>query len=639
MCGIAGQARCDGRPADRGLVEAMCDAIRHRGPDYRGIYCDEIAGLGIQRLRVIDLSTGDQPIFNEDRSVVVVLNGEIYNFVELRRRLEAAGHRFRTRSDTEVIVHLYEDLGPECVDQLDGMFAFALWDVGEQRLILARDRIGKKPLLYSEHDRGITFASEMSALVQDPEISRDLNLGAIDGYLALQYVPSPISVFESVRKLPPASVLTWQGGKTEIRRYWSVDRSVRSEQLSDRDLDERIRLEISDAVRRRLVSDVPLGAFLSGGIDSGAVVAAMAQNSSGPVKTFSIGFEDGDHSELPLARLVAERYSTEHHEFILKPDALAVIPSIVRRYGEPFADTSSVPSFIISRIAAGEVTVALNGDGGDESFAGYHRYIAQERLARFDGLPGPLRSAIAVAGNLGRSTGRDDGLIRRGSRFASLLGMSHIRRHEQLMSCFNRADRDDLYTDHFKEAVGESSVPRVFTEAWERTSGADLDLTGRLLAVDFETYLPGDLCAKIDIATMAYSLEARSPLLDHRLIEFAARIPSTQKIDQGQTKIALRRAVEPWLPQEVIAGPKRGFSIPAVGGWFKEDLRRSLNEIILDPRALDRGYFRPRSVRRLVDQNASGTADNGQKLWTLMMLELWHREFVDGPSSQATTCS
>ena len=391
MCGIAGQARSDGHAIDAALLERMCAAIEHRGPDSRGTHCQGGVGLGIQRLAVIDLQTGDQPIYNEDRSVAVVLNGEIYNFQDLREDLQRRGHRFKTQGDTEVIAHLYEEEGIDCVKRLHGMFAFALWDQPRRRLLLARDRIGKKPLLYALRPGTISFASEMGSLIQDPEISREIDFQALDAYLALQYVPVPQSAFRSVHKLPPGTTLCWEGGDPKIERYWRLTYEPKRQVADRREVEEEIREQIRRAVKRRMISDVPLGAFLSGGVDSSAVVAAMAQQSSEPVKTFSIGFEDQDVSELPRARLMAERYATDHHEFIIKPDVLELIPQIVRHYGEPFADTSSVPSFCVSRMARELVTVALNGDGGDENFAGYHSYVANMRLARTGRVPLSLR--------------------------------------------------------------------------------------------------------------------------------------------------------------------------------------------------------------------------------------------------------
>ncbi len=630
MCGIAGQVRGDGRPVARETIEKMCSAMRHRGPDSRGLHLDGPASIAIQRLRVIDLATGDQPIYNEDRSIAVVLNGEIYNFRELRERLTRAGHKFRTEGDTEVIVHLYEDLGDACVKELHGMFAFALWESKRGRLLLARDRVGKKPLLYSQRGGCLSFASEMSALTADPEVPRDVDLNAVDAYLGAGYVPHPDSIFRGVRKLPPGSVLSWEDDRTEVNRYWRLNYGTKPTIGSAPEVHEEIREQLTRAVERRMIADVPLGAFLSGGIDSGAVVAAMARTSAAPVKTFSIGFENAEHSELPRARLIAERYGTDHHEFILKPDALLVLPSVVRHYGEPFADTSAVPSFYVSKIAAEHVTVALNGDGGDESFAGYHRYRAQARASRLDFVPRPLRR---LAGRALPTAGGATSM-QRARRFAQLVAASPDRRHEQLMSAISFETRAALYSNDFQAATGLPRHAEAIEGSWRAATGPDL--TGRLLEVDFNTYLPDDLCAKIDIATMAHSLEARSPFLDHELLEFAASLPSEMKMHGGESKVALRMALRDWLPSEVLDGPKRGFGMPSASDWLRGELRQPVTEILLDPVSLGRGYFSEAALSGLLADHVSRRHDRGQELWTLTMLELWHREFVDGVAAPAS---
>ena len=423
MCGIAGQARNDGRAVDRATLESICRAQEHRGPDALGTHLESEVGLGIQRLRVIDLETGDQPIYNEDHSIAVVLNGEIYNYRELRQRLQRHGHRLRTMGDTEVIVHLYEELGPDCVQELHGMFAFALWDASRRRLLVARDRVGKKPLFYSLRDGAISFASELRALLHDPEISRDIDVDAIDAYLAYGYVPAPLSAFRAVRKLPPASTLVYENGQASIRRYWRLHYDRGETPGDEAELHEEIRGRIRKAVTRRMISDVPLGVFLSGGIDSSTVVAAMAEASPRPVRTFSIGFEEESFNELPNARLIAERFGTDHRELVIKPDVVSIIPRVARHYGEPFADSSSVPSFYVSEMASREVTVALNGDGGDESFAGYNRYVAATRTNRIAGLlPRFARSALASVAERSAITGESDRPSNRARRAGPLAG-------------------------------------------------------------------------------------------------------------------------------------------------------------------------------------------------------------------------
>ena len=441
MCGIVGQARSDGREVDPALLGRMCAALEHRGPDSRGIHAGGPAGLGIQRLRVIDVEHGDQPIYNEDRSVAVVLNGEIYNFRELRQRLERAGHRFATAGDTEAIVHLYEEEGPECVSSLDGMFAFALWDQRRRRLVVARDRVGKKPLFYSFDDGTLSFASELAALLQNREISREVDHAALDGYLALGYVPAPRSAFRAVRKLEPATTMVLEDGRLSHHRYWQLDYGSKLDFSDPAELHEEIRQALRRAVKRRLISDVPLGAFLSGGIDSSAVVGAMAEASSGPVRTFSIGFGAERFNELPHARRVAELFDTEHHEAVVEPDAVDLAPKLVRHYGEPFADSSAIPSFHLAEMTRRHVTVALNGDGGDESFAGYSRYAANVLGGRLERLPAPLRRAgAAVAGRL-PANGRVDSTVNRARRVGGSLALGAPARYGRYMSIFDEDQR------------------------------------------------------------------------------------------------------------------------------------------------------------------------------------------------------
>jgi asparagine synthase (glutamine-hydrolysing) len=408
MCGITGQVRRDGHAVDRATIERMCAAMEHRGPDARGLHVTSQVALGIQRLRVIDLEGGDQPIYNEDGSVVVVLNGEIYNYRELREQLRRRGHRFATAGDTEVIVHLYEEMGPRCVEALHGMFGFALWDESERRLVLARDRVGKKPLYYSDRQAAFSFASELTALMQDPEIPRDQDPAALDAYLAYRWVPSPASAFAAARKLPAATYLVLDERGVRRERYWQLDFSNKRQFSSVVERNEEIRSQIRGAVRRRMIADVPLGAFLSGGVDSSIVVAAMAEQSTEPVRTFSIGFTSDEYNELPQARLVASRFGTDHHEYVVDPDAIEILPRIVRHYGEPFADSSAVPSFYVAEMARREVTVALNGDGGDETFAGYARYAAnaaaewQDREPRQSPTPLDVRARSRCAGPIRR---------------------------------------------------------------------------------------------------------------------------------------------------------------------------------------------------------------------------------------------
>ncbi len=632
MCGIVGQVSSPGgEPANGVVLERMCAALEHRGPDSRGLFVDGEVGLGIQRLRVVDLVTGDQPIRNEDGSVVVVLNGEIYNFRELREDLVRRGHIFATQGDTEVIVHLYEEYGPGCVRRLHGMFAFALWDERRRQLLVARDRVGKKPLFYAFRDGALSFASELRALMEDREIPRDLDFAALDCYLAYGYVPAPLSVFRAVRKLPPAHTLVLREGRVELDRYWRLDYARKLSVSDPRELHEPIRDAICAATRRRLVADVPLGAFLSGGIDSSAVVAAMSEVGEGRVRTFSIGFEHAGFDELPHARRVAQQFGTDHHEFVVRPDAISLAPKIVRHYGEPFADASAIPSFCLAEVTRRHVTVALNGDGGDESFGGYTRYVANRVAGRLDALPMPLKRAAASAtGRLGG--GEVTSLANKVRRLGQALPLTPEARYAGYVSWFDESQRGLLYTPEFQALVGESVAPGVIAQPWMGASGADV--VDVMLEVDAGTYLPDDLIAKIDIATMAHALEARSPLLDQDLMQFAASIPADLKVRGREKKWILREALREWLPDEILDRPKQGFSVP-VDHWFRNELREHVRDVLLDRDALGRGYFRPEAVRLILERQEGGAEAESKRVWALFMLEMWHREFVDQAAAPA----
>ena len=620
MCGIAGQARADGAPVEEQLVARMCAAQEHRGPDQRGLHLDDGVGLGIQRLRIIDLDTGDQPVTNEDGSIVVVLNGEIYNYAELRRELYHSGHELATKGDTEVIAHLYEEYGVECLSRLHGMFSFALWDRRQRRLFLARDRVGKKPLFYSLRNGVLSFASELQALLQDPEIPREVDPNAIDAYLAYGYVPAPGSVFRGVAKLPPAHRLVYQDGALAIERYWRLDYATKRRVDDVDELHEEIRASLRTAVGRRLTADVPVGAFLSGGIDSSAVVAAMAEQSSQPVKTFSIGFADEAMNELPQARLVAERFATDHHELVVEPDAVEMLPKMARHYGEPFGDHSALPCFYLAELAREHVTVALNGDGGDENFAGYQRYTSNLLAARLEGLPAGLRRAIGAAGSLAGNPSDPRALRSRAQRFAGRLAGGREQRYLNQMSVFGAAERAALYAPEFAAQVAPSAADEALLGPWREASGADL--LDQLLEIDASVYLPGDLLAKIDISTMAFSLEARSPLLDHELMELAASLPPAYKASGTQRKIALRGALRGWVPDTILDGRKQGFELP-VARWLRADLAPFAREILLDRESAAHGWAQPAAVEAMLDEHVAGDADHGRRLWALLALELW----------------
>jgi len=624
MCGIVGKVAFR-EPVDPALIDRMCEVIEHRGPDSRGVFVEDDVGLGVQRLAVIDLATGDQPIWNEDRSVVVVLNGEIYNYVELREALVERGHVFGTRTDTEVLVHLYEDHGPDFLPLLRGMFAFALWDRTRRRLLLARDRLGKKPLYLSYDGRRLWFASEAKAILQDPDVPRDVDRQAIDAFLQYRYVPSPRSAFRALSTLRPGHRLVFADGGLSEEPYWKLSYADKL-RLGEEETCELIREQLVDSTRVRLRSDVPLGIFLSGGVDSSAVVAAAARATDQQLKTFTIGFSDADFDERRHARAVAAAYGTDHHELVVEPDILELLPQLAWYYGEPFADHSAVPSFVLARLAREHVTVALNGDGGDESFGGYRRYVGNDLAARADLLPSAVARAIESA--LGRvGTGaRQDGARARLLRLARTARLDPAERYARWIACFDAAERRALYTPAFAEEVDAAETEDVIRAPFAASDAPTL--IERLLDVDVQTYLAGQLLVKMDIASMAHSLEVRSPLLDHNFVELAARLPLDAKVVGRSGKRLLKKAVEPWLPSGLLDRPKQGFTMP-VGGWLRDELRGLPRTLLLDDVAGRRGLFEPSTVGRLIDEHQRGNADHTNKLWALIQLELWFRTYVD----------
>jgi len=622
MCGIAGMlAATPKAKPDSGAVRRMCDAMVHRGPDDHGYWSEGPCALGHRRLSIIDLRPeGAQPMTNEDESVAVVVNGEIYNFQSLRRELEAKGHRFRSRSDSEVLVHLYEEEGLNFLDRLRGMFALALWDVPRRRLVLARDRFGKKPLFYHDGPEGLTFASELGALAASDHFEQRPDIDAIDAFLCLQYVPSPWTAFEGVRKLPPACRLVCENGRVgEPERYFEL----RFDQPTDRslpELTECLHAQIEDAVRVRMVSDVPLGAFLSGGVDSSLIVAMMAKRSSNPVKTFAVGFTSKDFSELPYARMVAERYGTDHHEIVVEPDMASVIPEFVRHYGEPFADTSALPTWYLCQYTRSGVTVALSGDGGDEAFCGYSRYFHSWTARRLRALPGPL--PLALAKTLGRIPTPAARKVRDFGR--RLMEPEHVR-FLGLAAHIPHEDRLALYAPAMRARFAEDRVARRFGELYAASTASDP--INRLLDLDIQTYLPDDILTKVDIASMAHSLEVRCPLVDQDLMVFAASLPGDMKLRGHRTKLILREVAKPLVPEKILKRPKRGFGLP-IDRWMREDLAAMSRDILLDQTARERGIFEAAAVEALLGQHQRGEP-RGDQIWALMVLELWYRTFID----------
>jgi len=639
VCGIAGVVDNSGKPVELELLKAMASKLTHRGPDDEGFYRNHSgeaagvqsgpsAGLAFRRLSIIDLEGGHQPMANEDNTCFLVFNGEIYNFQTLRAQLQDLGHRFRTRSDGETILHAYESFGIEgALARLRGMFAFAIWDQKARTLILARDRLGKKPLVYYHSHNRLCFASEFAALLQDKRIMRQIDWSALYHYLTYMCVPAPLSAFKGVKKLPPAHYLTWKHGRVEIRRYWRLSYQPKL-RISREEACEGIREKFLEAVRLRMVSDVPLGAFLSGGIDSSAVVAAMSMVSSRTVKTFSIGFSEKKFNELPFARITARHYSTEHREFIVEPKALEVLPVLVERYGEPYADSSAIPSFYLAKMTRQHVTVALNGDGGDESFTGYRRHYANRMADRFHRLPQPARWAMrSVLKMLVPQAYERTHLVAGLRRFADAADLPRPERFMHWMGFFTEEGKRALLNGKVLQEVSSLDSAELLAELFAEVE--ELDGADAALFVDMMFYLPNDLLVKMDIATMAVSLEGRSPFLDHELMEFAARLPAEYKLRQNRLKAILKEAVSPWLPAEILKKPKWGFAVP-IGEWFRGELRDFLCDHLLGETARARGYFKHSEVERLVQLHLRRQRDLGHHLWILLMFELWQRTFLDG---------
>jgi asparagine synthase (glutamine-hydrolysing) len=612
---------------DRAVLERMNEAIVHRGPDDDGFYLKENVGLAMRRLSIIDLAHGKQPIHNADKSKWIVFNGEIYNYQQLREDLEQRGHKFYTNSDTEAIVHLYERYGADCLKHLRGMFAFAIWDERARELFIARDRVGKKPLLYSHQPNGdLIFGSEFRALLAHPAISREVDNEAIDAYLSFLCVPAPMTAFKQIRKLEPGHWLKWKDGRLEMQRYWLPDFSKKIKISENEAIEETTRI-LRESTRLRMISEVPLGAFLSGGVDSSTVVALMAEESSQPVKTFSIGFEEQDFSELKYARRVAEHVGAEYHEFIVRPNALEVLPRLVEHYGEPYADSSAIPTYYVAKETRRHVTVALNGDGGDESFAGYERYAAMRAAEIYGKIPSFLRklliefpTSLVPTSEIKRSRARDL------KRFLGAAALPRDRRYLRWMSTFDPEVKKGLYTADFTAGLRDSTAPALLSQWFDRSNGSGM-LDAALLT-DQMTYLPNDLLVKVDIATMANSLEARSPFLDHNVIEFAASLPESLKMRRLEPKYLLKKVAARLVPKEVIYRRKMGFGVP-IGKWFRSEMKEFVCEALLSERALGRGIVRPGELKRFVREHTDGERDHAFQLWTLLMMELWFQRFID----------
>ncbi|MES2790256.1 MAG: asparagine synthase (glutamine-hydrolyzing) [Planctomycetota bacterium] len=637
MCGIAGVAwTSDSAPFDQAVLRRMIDAIAHRGPDDAGTYASlpspgPGAVLGHRRLSIIDIGGGHQPLSNEDGTVWIAFNGEIYNYKELQASLTRRGHTFRTSSDTETIVHLYEQYGPDCVSQLRGMFAFAIWDQNERTLFLARDRLGKKPLVYRHEAQRLMFASELKALLQVPGVPRELDRQAVDDYLTYQYVPHPQSILKGYSKLPPAHWALYQDGKLRVERYWRPAYSPppdRKEFASLNEARSELRETLTTAVKLRMRSDVPLGAFLSGGVDSTIIAGLMQSLSSRPVKTFSIGFPVAAFDERTYAREAAKHLGTEHHEQVVEPSALQILPQLIWHYDEPFADSSAIPTMYLSEMTRREVTVSLSGDGGDELFAGYKRYQAVKLGGWADRLPQFLRNWMAspVWQQLPASV-RQNSKRRRLKRLLSAMALEPRQRYLKWVSIFDDERRADLYTPEFRASLGGHDSAEFLLQAYEECP--DRDFVTRTTCADVLTYLPCDILTKVDIASMAFALEARSPFLDHEVVDFAARLPIEWKMRGRHGKQILVDTFADLLPKRIQTRAKMGFGVP-LDHWFRNELRPLIEDVLLAPASLNRGLFQPAQVRRLVDEHVRGAWDHSYRLWSLLVLELWQRTFLDG---------
>ncbi len=629
MCGITGAFFCGPTSANPGdfseTLKRMASTLDHRGPDDSGVWCGPGVGFGHTRLAVIDLSpAGHQPMATADGSLCTVFNGEIYNFQSLRAELERANYAFRTSSDTEVILHGYHRWGHRVFEMLRGMFAIAIWDRNANQLILARDRIGKKPLFYAWNKGNLVFGSEIKAILAWPGVERSPDLQAIHHYLTFQYVPAPWSAFEGIRKFPQASyMVVSRDGHTDVQRYWQLPEPAAARFRPISDLRAEALEQLNEAVQLRMISDVPLGAFLSGGVDSSAVVAMMARNSSRKVKTFSIGFEESAYDERRYARMVADRYDTDHHELVVRPSAAAILPLITWHYNEPFADPSAIPTYYVSHFARRQVTVALNGDGGDENFLGYDRYDLCRQSEWVSRVPRQFRR---IALHLLREIppGLDRYLIPRvARRWLTYLGEKDSRRYSPSMHYFFEQDKLAGYGDRLRPFLDNSSLDLI-----EPFFGAASSYTGGAAWSDIHTYLPDDLLVKVDVASMAHGLECRSPFLDHRLMEWAAGIPVAQKYSGGIGKSILKSALEPLLPRDVLYRRKMGFGVP-IDQWLRTELKDLAYDTLLSTAATRRGLFRPEYVRSILDEHCNGVRLHHTRLWALLMLELWFRMWID----------
>jgi asparagine synthase (glutamine-hydrolysing) len=628
MCGICGVACADTAVRlDPGVLERMTATLTHRGPDSAGTIVEGHVGLGARRLSIIDLEHGDQPVRNEDGRIHLVLNGEIYNHRELRRELAGRGHRFASRSDTEVLVHLYEERGPAFVEDLRGMFAIALWDAPRQRMLLARDPFGIKPLYYSSADENLVFGSELKALLEWPGLSRDIDANALHAFLAFNSIPGPMTIFDGVRKLPAGHLLLWEAGKLRTRRFSRMRPApaaeLRSESASA--LADELRERLRDSVRAHLISDVPVGVLLSGGVDSCALAAIASQESGERISTFSIGFEESSFDELSRARQVARRYGTDHHELVLRPDAVELLPRLVEAFDEPFADSSALPTYLVSELAARTVKVALSGEGGDELFGGYYTYVADSLAPRLGPVVRPLKPLVE---RLPSSSGKAS-FDYKAKRFVRAAHLPALERHHAWKEIFSAEARASLLDESCAEAEDPLTVYR---RRYAETG--DADPLARLQDVDLGIYLVDDLLVKTDRASMAHSLEARVPFCDPVVASLALSLPSRRKVRGLRKKVLLRRAVAPLLPASVVYGRKRGFSAP-IAAWLRGPMEEFARDVLSAETVERQGVFRSAAVGRLLDDHVGGREDLSRQLWGLLTFTLWHEQYARAPAGVA----
>ncbi len=620
MCGIAGfvNLQCNYDNAEQ-LIDSMCKVIRHRGPDDQGTWVGDGVALGMRRLSIIDLAGGHQPIFNEDKNILIVFNGEIYNYQELRQGLRERGHTFSTNADTEAIIHAYEEYGDDCVKHLRGMFTFAIWDIKRQRLLAARDRFGKKPLNYYWDGQRLIFGSEIKSILE-ADIPREINPIALDEYLVYRYVPAPNTLFKNIMKVPAGNILVYETGQVYTKQYWDLPFTSDS-QDDEATATERIKALLKDAIQVRLMSEVPLGAFLSGGVDSSIVVGMMSEMMSQPVKTFSIGFEEDEFNELPYARKVAKHFGTDHHEFFVKSDLITVLPQLVWAYDEPFADSSMLPTYYVSKLAREHVTVVLTGDGGDEIFGGYQQYKREYNIYK---IPALVRALMGRASIL-----MPDGM--RGKRRMGTWRKHYGVRSIEASMVFPLAQRPEMYSEDFFSQVCDHNPMERHMELYRQVER--LDPTARMQYVDTRTYLTDDILVKVDKASMFNSIETRAPLLDQHLVEYAATLQPELRIHQGQTKYLLKKIAAEMIPSEVLARPKHGFAVPLTK-WFSGDMTGFAHDILSSQRARERGIFRPEFVNELLNTKIDNMAPDlqahhGSAIWTLLCLELWFQTYMD----------